>query len=219
MKKIVPLISVSCLSLLVSSCGLFSPSEQAKETATPLENVSPPITAQQDFQPVEPNVIESSDISVLSLIPSTDPNQRRQVIQTGRTDPFAVLPVEPTVKIKKVAADSSKKEKSSDLTSSQQKTTQTSTKSSSSPLSPKVSALPDPSEARGVLVSGVIRTSQFPIAIVKAPSEPVARQVFPGSTLANGLVQVKSINTSSEIPEVVLEQYGIEVIRTVGQGP
>lgn len=116
----------------------------------------------------------------------------------------------PTIKVKKVAKSPDKQAKPSKVVS----------ESNIAPTpSPEVPAIPEPNEARGVLVSGVIRTAQSPIAIVKAPSESVARQVMPGTMLANGLVQVKSIDTSSEVPEVVLEQYGIEVVRTVGQEP
>jgi len=52
---------------------------------------------------------------------------------------------------------------------------------------------------------------------VKAPGESVERRVTQGSTLSNGQVLVKAIYAGSSNPMVVLEQYGVEVTRRVGE--
>ena len=57
------------------------------------------------------------------------------------------------------------------------------------------------------------------IAIVQAPGEKSSRRVSQGDKLSNGKVTVKSINTSSQPPTVILEQYGVKVTRRVGQPP
>ncbi|MEO1377064.1 MAG: hypothetical protein AAFW70_22780 [Cyanobacteria bacterium J06635_10] len=78
---------------------------------------------------------------------------------------------------------------------------------------------PEPKLAQAVLVSGVIQVGTQPQAIIKVPSEPTSRYVQAGQRLASGLL-VKRIemNEGSE-PVVILEQYGIEVARMVGEAP
>ncbi|MBE9213461.1 hypothetical protein IQ247_12415 [Plectonema cf. radiosum LEGE 06105] len=76
---------------------------------------------------------------------------------------------------------------------------------------------PQPTLAQAVLVSGVIQVGSQPQAIIKVPTEPTSRYVQAGQRLASGLL-VKRIemNEGSE-PIVILEQYGIEVARMVGE--
>ena len=78
---------------------------------------------------------------------------------------------------------------------------------------------PQPKLAQAVLVSGVVQVGNKPQAIIKVPSEPTSRYVQAGQRLASGLL-VKRIemNEGSE-PIVILEQYGIEVARMVGEVP
>lgn len=78
---------------------------------------------------------------------------------------------------------------------------------------------PTPELAQTVLVSGVIQVGNKPQAIIKVPTEPTSRYVQAGQRLASGLL-VKRIemNEGSE-PIVILEQYGIEVARMVGESP
>ncbi len=78
---------------------------------------------------------------------------------------------------------------------------------------------PEPKLAQAVLVSGVVQVGNKPQAIIKVPTEPTSRYVQAGQRLASGLL-VKRIemNEGSE-PIVILEQYGIEVARMVGESP
>ncbi|MEB3215185.1 MAG: hypothetical protein VKN72_02855 [Nostocales cyanobacterium 94392] len=78
---------------------------------------------------------------------------------------------------------------------------------------------PQPTLAQAVLVSGVVQVGSQPQAIIKVPTEPTSRYVQAGQRLASGLL-VKRIemNEGSE-PIVILEQYGIEVARMVGEAP
>jgi hypothetical protein len=77
---------------------------------------------------------------------------------------------------------------------------------------------PQPELARAVFVSGVVLLGREPQAIIKVPNEPTSRYVQAGQRLANG-VSIKriEINEGSE-PVVILEQYGMEVARMVGEG-
>lgn len=83
---------------------------------------------------------------------------------------------------------------------------------------PELPPLPEPTLARQVEVTGVVNVGGVPRAIVKAPDEP-SRYVQAGDRLANGQVLVKRIETRGANPSVILEQYGIEVARDVGEAP
>ncbi|NER29348.1 MAG: hypothetical protein F6J89_17410 [Symploca sp. SIO1C4] len=84
------------------------------------------------------------------------------------------------------------------------------------PFVPELPVLPEPEQARGVEITGVIQVGGVPSAIVKVPNEP-DRYVRVGQRLSNGQVLVKRIemNRGPE-PVVILEQYGIEVAKRVG---
>jgi hypothetical protein len=79
-------------------------------------------------------------------------------------------------------------------------------------------AIPEPELARNVTVMGVIQIGEQAQAIVQVPSEPTSRYVQVGQSLSNGQVLVKRIelNAGAE-PLVVLEQYGVEVSKAVGE--
>jgi hypothetical protein len=65
----------------------------------------------------------------------------------------------------------------------------------------------------------VVEVGGTPVAIVKVPNEP-ARYVRPGQRIANGQVLVKRIEMNrGPTPVVILEQYGVEVARGVGDNP
>ncbi len=85
-------------------------------------------------------------------------------------------------------------------------------------LIPELPPLPEPTLAKGIEVSGVVEVGGVPKAIVKVPNEP-SRTVRQGDRLSNGQVLVKRIEVNQgPTPLVVLEQYGIEVAKRVGEG-
>jgi len=90
--------------------------------------------------------------------------------------------------------------------------------SSIEPVSPPPPQEPD--LASNVAVTGVIQIGNETQAIVQVPNEGTSRYVRVGQRLSNGQVLVKRIemNEGSE-PIVILEQYGIEVARAVGDKP
>lgn len=77
---------------------------------------------------------------------------------------------------------------------------------------------PQPELARAVKVTGVVQIGDTVYAIVNAPNEPTSRYVQEGQRLSNGQVLVRRIETNRAEPVVVLEQYGVEVLRAVGEG-
>jgi hypothetical protein len=86
-------------------------------------------------------------------------------------------------------------------------------------FTPELPKLPEPTQAKGIEVTGVVEVGGVPTAIVNVPNEP-SRYVREGQRLSNGQVLVKRIemNRGPE-PVVILEQYGIEVARRVGERP
>jgi hypothetical protein len=86
------------------------------------------------------------------------------------------------------------------------------------PFSPTLPALPEPALAREVSITGVIDVAGVPQVILQAPGEPSSRYVRAGDYLSNGQVLVKRVEMNrGSVPVVVLEQFGIEVTREVGQ--
>ncbi len=84
-----------------------------------------------------------------------------------------------------------------------------------------VSVLPPPAQpelARAVVVTGVVLISQEPQAIIKVPDEPTSRYVQAGQRLANGVLIKRIEMNQGYNPIVILEQYGIEVAKMVGEG-
>lgn len=87
------------------------------------------------------------------------------------------------------------------------------------PFTPSLPRLPEPTLAKSVQVTGVVVVGGVPTAIVKVPNEP-DRYVQEGQRLLNGQVLVKRIEINrGPTPVVVLEQYGIEVAKQVGERP
>ncbi|MEH2163649.1 MAG: hypothetical protein V7K38_22065 [Nostoc sp.] len=85
-----------------------------------------------------------------------------------------------------------------------------------------VSVLPpaaQPELARAVIVSGVVLISKEPQAIIKVPDEPTSRYVQAGQRLANGVLIKRIEMNGGSNPIVILEQFGIEVAKMVGEGP
>ncbi|MBD1849934.1 hypothetical protein [Leptolyngbya sp. FACHB-711] len=87
------------------------------------------------------------------------------------------------------------------------------------PTTPIAPPPPQPELARAVQVTGVVQIGGTPYAIVTAPNEPTSRYVRAGQRLSNGQVLVRRIEMNTGIePVVVLEQFGVEVVRSIGEG-
>ncbi|QLE56339.1 hypothetical protein [Nostoc sp. TCL26-01] len=85
-----------------------------------------------------------------------------------------------------------------------------------------VSVLPPPAQpdlARAVAVTGVVVIGREPQAIIKIPNELASRYVQAGQRLANGLLIKRIEMNAGSNPIVILEQYGIEVAKMVGEAP
>lgn len=199
-------------------------------------------------QPTVPQENPPQGILPPDLISSTDPNQRVQQVKGNRTDPFALLPTTPSVQLPegvtqpaptvvvptsptggggaRGGAGASQPRN----TTSPRRTTPNARRGGSpnrvatppkpAPKSPitNPSPRPQPELARAVKVTGVVQVGDTVYAIVKAPNEPTSRYVQEGQRLSNGQVLVRRIETNRVEPVVILEQYGVEVVRAVGEG-
>jgi hypothetical protein len=86
-------------------------------------------------------------------------------------------------------------------------------------LVPVLPAAPQPEIALAVFVSGVVQVGKEPQAIIKVPNEPTSRYVQAGDRLSNGVLVKRIEMNEGSSPLVILEQYGIEVARMVGDNP
>ncbi len=86
------------------------------------------------------------------------------------------------------------------------------------PLVSETPPPPEPAEARAVKVSGILQIGQEVVAIASVPGDRLpTRTLRVGQKIADGKVLVKAIDTSGLTPRVILEQFGIEVQRGVGE--
>ncbi|BAZ84241.1 hypothetical protein [Dolichospermum compactum] len=89
--------------------------------------------------------------------------------------------------------------------------------------SPKLKTIlppaPQPETAKGVIVTGVILIGKVPQAIVQVPDELTSRYVQPGQRLVNGVLVNRIEMGKGANPTVILEQYGVEVAKQVGEQP
>ncbi|MGK7954050.1 MAG: hypothetical protein AB4063_02090 [Crocosphaera sp.] len=229
-KKLSSILLVSYVAFTLGGCGIFpqseDPSEDPPVAQSPQASEEEPSEEQPDEVFEEPTATGSTPQlpSTAGLIPSTSPNERKKGIKPGRDNPFAVIPIQPVVRQKTASNGVAEPEKLCQLEEVKQPATTIAqapgTAAPVSDVSPPPlldPILPIPNEARGVVVSGVVQLNGTPVAIVKAPNENVARQVTVGASLSNGQVTVKAINVSSQNPYIVLEQYGLEIPRSVGE--
>ncbi len=78
---------------------------------------------------------------------------------------------------------------------------------------------PQPELAKAVIVSGVVLLGNQLQAIIQVPNEPASRYVQAGQRLANGVLIKRIEMNEGSNPVVIVEQYGIEVARMVGDAP
>jgi len=161
---------------------------------------------------------------VAGLIPATDPDQKRAEINRGRSDPFAPFPLQPNITItaaEKPPAGTPAATGAPVPGGNRPAAAPAPGGNRATPRRPIVKAPPpppQPTEAEEVQVSGIVQLPTTPMAIVKAPGEATERRVIPGSTLSNGLILVKAIDTNPDNPYIVLEQYGRTITRRLGDG-
>ncbi|NCS49063.1 MAG: hypothetical protein GPJ29_14090 [Microcystis aeruginosa BK11-02] len=225
MKKLPLILLVGSVALLLVGCPASDQANQSppptQETPTP--SPSPPAAQPAAFSnPVQP-ATEPTTPRVAGLIPATDPDQKRAEINRGRRDPFAPFPLQPNITITVEEEPPTGTPAATAAAAGGNRPTPAAAAGGNRPTPgrPIVKAPPpppQPTEAEEVQVSGIVQLPSTPMAIVKAPGEATERRVIPGSTLSNGLILVKAIDTNPDNPYIVLEQYGRTITRRLGDG-
>jgi hypothetical protein len=232
------------LLLLLSACTSGEGNQQADENELPdLEQRQQPEAKDQPEQTSDLSSNQQGQVPVSSvppgIIPSTDPDERRKEISRGKNDPFSVIPITPNI-IYSPSTQPKTKTPPGEVPGS--------VKPNGTMVPPKVvlaqddtsagaycgtrefqegstasipSGLPglQPNEARGVLLAGVMQANGTNLAIIKTDDIDYEYSVSEGSYIANGQVLVKRINSQAREPSILLEQYGKEVVRRLGEEP
>lgn len=205
------------------ACGFLPGGDNVEEV-----EVSSDVQVLPEIPLKSARVLPPVDMVALGLIPPILPDQRLREIQAGRNNPFELIPVKAIIQKSAYKAGDSKTANGRTPTPSDGSTASVTAtiNGSSVPAAPGTGTLPNqpvappppiyPNEARAVVVSGIIEIGNRSYAIVKAPGEPVARNVTVGDRLSGGRVRVQSINSFGGNSSVVLEQNGDSVTREVG---
>jgi hypothetical protein len=226
MRKFQWIAGLSAIGLFMASCSGNTAKTQApapsQQTVASQPKPAPSPKETVKLLPVPPN-----------LLPTVNVPQRMSQTVTKQSDPFsqlpvtstqqAALPAQPAKATKPVSqkapaqkpAPQSLGKKSPQVESTQ--TSQSATKTPQNAASPKAATKPAPVPtdlANAVVVSGIVQVQGRVSAIVIAPNEPTSRTVGVGDYLSGGQVRVKQIVLQSE-PVVILEQNGVEVIKSV----
>lgn len=172
----------------------------------------------------------SSSLPAPNLIPPTTTPERLPQISAGRNDPFANLPISPSVSFSNRPAPAVPVPAPPPVMAAPPvTTTPTQTLPSLPPLQapPSVEVasvpivamppLPPPRLSEAIEISGVVEVGGKTSVIVHVPNELSSRYVAVGDYLANGKVLIKRVEMGME-PTVILEEDGVETIRYVGSG-
>lgn len=232
MRRFSTIAFVGMLALITSGCS------SGNEVSTPPTPSTPQVVKKKPgVKPlsklVKPTQQPSNTqiASAFGLIQPTNAQDRIKQLAKGRIDPFSLLPgqvvatVPTTPTIQKVVP-----KPPTQISLVRVKRNVGNAGSQFRPgrgnlLPPVVSVpfvptAPQPDLAKGVTVTGVVQVGTQTQAIVKVPNEATSRYVREGQRLSNGRVLVKRIemNQGPE-PVVILEQYGTEVNKVVGEVP
>lgn len=214
------------------------PIDQVPIDQAPAESADPNFAT-----PMVPAAPQLANIARAELIQSTDPEERVRQINNRRPDPFATVPIPPPPVVTPPppapvvpAATPLPGAVPSVPTAAAPGGGSPASPGGASPAAPgggtaaqptgpggqppvalaPLPPLPEPTQAREVVVTGVVTIGNRTYAIVQSPSEPTGRYVTAGQRVAGGSVLVKRIDMRGSEPIVVLEQNGVELSRSIG---
>lgn len=221
------------VAIILQSCGsqerVQAPKSSARIAQAPKSFPKPVVSATAPMP----------TIAVKGMIPSTSAQSRLSQISTAnRRDPFAAL-LPTNLRVGTVKNAQTVVTRSTPV---QKQTTVRPTQApqiSLTPLTPSslpalpplpvnsapsipnsLPALPPvtrTSLADAIEITGVVQVGGKVTAIVQSPTESTARYIQPGEYLANGNVLLKRIIMSKNgEPMIVLQQNGVEVIKSIG---
>ncbi|HEY9749353.1 MAG TPA: hypothetical protein V6C63_11775 [Allocoleopsis sp.] len=221
-----------------------SPAPASPSVASSPQAIATKPVAQQNFsKPLVPPVPVTKTVPVPGLVQPTNATARLPQIASGRRDPFAAVVTSPVVvpgpsnasrpipqvaPVPRVAAAPTRPAPAP-VQPALAPVVATAPLPQLQPSSPNFTTvpLPPPAAFPGVApaptrvadtieVTGVVQVGQKVSAIIKVPAESSSRYVSEGEYLAGGIL-VKRIDLGTrEEPLVVLEQNGVEIVKTVG---
>ncbi|HEY9700356.1 MAG TPA: hypothetical protein V6D10_24085 [Trichocoleus sp.] len=232
----VGLCVVSGLTACNNKTASTAPQPEVKSTVS-VTAMNPNGTAEPTAQSFpNPNVASTrtSTLPIPELIPPTTSIQRLPQIEVGRSDPFAALPLTPTIVPKENVASTQPSPFASVpaapvVVSPQPATTVSMLPPPANlpflqpapvninqlPVAPVIPRRSPTALAETIEISGVLQVGGKTNVIVKVPDESTSRYVTVGDSMANGQVRVKRVEMGID-PVIVLEQNGKEVTRSVG---
>ncbi|MGJ3248074.1 MAG: hypothetical protein ACFE0I_18570 [Elainellaceae cyanobacterium] len=177
-------------------------------------------------------------VAVPPLIPPTSISERLTQIDSGRHDPFApisagspilvqtspryqsgalpIVPVASTPSLPEPLATVPTATHPPTLLNPSSQTPSVPAPGSAAPTPAPVPA-PLPPLARLIEISGVVQVGGQTSVIVMIPNERSSRYVRVGERIGNGQILVKRVDMDVAYePVVILEQDGVEIVRTVG---
>ncbi len=229
MRQVSFLACLAVLTIGLGGCGVFSrflpggnqsAVQETPQPGDPSVDEQPVVPSQPFAEPIVEDEAQPVGNVPPDLIASTNPNERAAEVRRDRSDPFALLPTNPTVEIP-VETQPQQRPGEPGATGSQP----SGTPGALAPIpelvprdrTPAPPPPPQPNLARAVEVSGVVQIGSVPYAILNAPNEPNSRYVRAGQSLSNGRVLVRRIEVvPGREPIVILEENGIEVTRQIG---
>ncbi|MEB3251247.1 MAG: hypothetical protein VKO01_03800 [Cyanobacteriota bacterium] len=190
-------------------------------------------------EPLVPAAPGFAAIAQANLIQSTDPDERRRLVNSSRPDPFATVPIPPPPRIipnstpvvvpgpvKGPVAPSTQRPGPPIPSPGAGAKPSTAGISTASPgaapgiddNTDMVTLQPSPAlQAEQVQVTGVIALGGYRYAIVQSPEQPGGQYIKVGQRFGEGnQILVKRIEIQDQEPIVILEEDGREVPRFVG---
>ena len=236
MNKAVLLILTVIVTSMAGGCNFLSNAKKDfdESTSKPLPKVKskPALVdakpeAEEEFADLEEDTEPTQTIA--GLIPTTDADTRIRSIVRGRQDPFSVVSLVPKIEIER---EEEELPRSIDNRNNRNNRNNRDNRNNRQPnrLNRQPNALgdrlPTPIEqfkaelAQRVIISGLYESNGSTKLIVQAPEESNSRYVEVGQYLSNGQILVKGIDRNHfPTPAVILEQRGVEVIKTIGETP
>ncbi len=238
MNKVLWMTSLGITTLVLVSCGN---NRAATNPPSPTESVAqaPAPAFEKPIAPAASAFLPT--VPIKGMIQTTNSKARlSQISTTGRRDPFlAILPASIQLPPQNTAqapvpTQATAKQAVSKLPV---RVAPQTTAQAPKPLALRpISALPPlpitqipmtiapisrTSLADAVQITGVVQIGGRAVAIIQSPQEGTARYVKPGDYVANGSVLLKRIIISKKgEPTIVLQQNGVEVMKSVGStGP
>lgn len=227
MRRISTISFIGMLALTMAGCGSGSEESSTPTPSAPQAvKTQPPAEAFDKPPMVDQNPQQSVISSAPALIQPTNPDKRATQVEKGRKDPFASINVPAAPIVPTTPKNPKPVPKVPNLPVPPQPVAVREVPPSPPVTIPQESFEPDlpppqePDLAQAITVSGVVQIGNETLAIVQVPNEGTSRYVREGQLLSNGQVLVKRIEVNQgPSPIVVLEQYGVEVAKAVGEEP